>query len=100
MSVLSPSALNQRIHLIRMGIPDSATMTTGALGGYFYGFLKSKIAGAFTLATGILYAFIYMLLQMESGGLLCGSLALFLILCVIMYFTRKQGMFEPKETIE
>ena len=78
----------------------AATMTTGALGGYFYGFLKSKIAGAFTLATGILYAFIYLLLQMESGGLLCGSLALFLILCVIMYFTRKQGMFEPKETIE
>ena len=78
----------------------AATMTTGALGGYFYGFLKSKVAGGFTLATGILYAFIYMLLQMESGGLLCGSLALFVILCVIMYFTRKQGMFESRETLE
>jgi inner membrane protein len=78
----------------------AATMTTGALGGYFYGFLKSKVAGGFTLATGILYAFIYMLLQMESGGLLCGSLALFVILCVIMYFTRRQGVFESRETIE
>jgi inner membrane protein involved in colicin E2 resistance len=75
-------------------------MTTVALGGYFYGFLKSKVAGGFTLATGILYAFIYMLLQMESGGLLCGSLALFAILCVIMYFTRNQGTFESRDTIE
>lgn len=78
----------------------AAGMTTVALGGYFYGFLKSKVAGGFTLATGILYAFIYMLLQMESGGLLCGSLALFVILCVIMYFTRKQGMFESRDTVE
>lgn len=78
----------------------AAAMTTCALGGYFYGFLKSKIAGAFTLATGILYGFIYMLLQMESGGLLCGSLALFVILCVIMYFTRKQGVFDSRESVE
>lgn len=78
----------------------AAAMTTGALGGYFYGFLKSKIAGVFTLATGILYAFIYMHLQMESGALLCATLALFVILCVIMYFTRNQGAFESRETIE
>ena len=75
----------------------AATMTTGALGGYFYGFLKSKIAVAFTVATGVLYGYIYMLLQMESGALLFGSLALFVILSVIMYFTRSQAMFEAKE---
>lgn len=78
----------------------AATMTTGALGGYFYGFLKSKIAVAFTVATGVLYGYIYMLLQMESGALLFGSLALFVILSVIMYFTRSQTMFEAKEPSE
>ena len=76
----------------------SAAMTTGALGGYFYGFLKSKIALAFTAATAGLYGYIYMLLQMESGSLLFGSVALFVILSIIMYFTRKKDMFEPEDT--
>ena len=73
-------------------------MTTGALGGYFYGFLKSKIALAFTVATAGLYGYIYMLLQMESGSLLFGSVALFVILSIIMYFTRKKDMFETEDT--
>ena len=72
----------------------SAVMTTGALSGYFYGFLRSKIAIAFSIATGVLYAFIYLLLQMESGSLLLGSLALFVILGVIMYFTRNEKVFD------
>lgn len=76
----------------------ASIMTTGSLGGYFYGFLKSKVAIAFTVATGVLYGFIYMLLQMESGALLIGSLALFVILGVIMYFTRSQDMFESQES--
>jgi inner membrane protein len=68
----------------------AAVMTTGALGGYFYGFLKSKVALAFTFGTAALYAYIYMMLQMETGALLFGSLALFVILAVVMYFTRNQ----------
>ena len=76
----------------------AAAMTTGALGGYFYGFLKSKIALAFTVATAGLYGYIYMLLQMESGSLLFGSVALFVILSIIMYFTRKKDMFETEDT--
>ena len=36
----------------------------------------------------------------QSGGLLCGSLALFAILCVIMYFTRNQGTFESRDSME
>lgn len=72
----------------------AATMTTGALGAYFYGFLKSKTALAFTGAVGCLYGFIYILLQMETGSLLAGSIALFVILCVIMYFTRRSDVFD------
>ena len=72
----------------------AATMTTGALGAYFYGFLKSKYALAFTGAVACLYGFIYTLLQMETGALLAGSIALFLILCVVMYFTRRNDLFD------
>lgn len=66
----------------------ASVMTTGALGGYFYGFLRSKVALAFTGTVAFLYAFIYVLLQMETGGLLMGSIALFVLLSVLMYFTR------------
>ena len=72
----------------------AAIMTTGALGAYFYGFLKSKVALAFTGTVACLYGFIYTLLQMETGALLVGTLALFLILCVIMYFTRRNDLFD------
>lgn len=72
----------------------AAIMTTGALGAYFYGFLKSKFALAFTGAVAVLYIFIYTLLQMETGALLAGTLALFLILGVIMYFTRRTDLFD------
>lgn len=69
-------------------------MTTAALGVYFYGFLKSKVALAFTGAVACLYGFIYILLQMETGALLAGTIALFIILCVIMYFTRRNDLFD------
>ena len=72
----------------------AAIMTTGALGAYFYGFLKSKVALAFTGTVACLYGFIYILLQMETGALLAGTIALFLILCVIMYFTRRNDLFD------
>ena len=72
----------------------ASAMTTGALGAYFYGFLKSKFALIFTGAVAVLYVFIYVLLQMETGSLLAGTLALFLILSVIMYFTRRADLFD------
>ena len=72
----------------------AATMTTVALGAYFYGFLKSRTALAFTGAVACLYGFIYILLQMETGALLAGAIALFLILCVVMYFTRRNDLFD------
>ena len=72
----------------------AAAMTTGALGAYFYGFLKSMFALTFTGAVAVLYVFIYVLLQMETGSLLAGALALFLILSVIMYFTRRADLFD------
>lgn len=75
----------------------AAVMTVASLGGYFYGFLKSRTAIIFTVAIALLYVFIYLLLQMETGSLLIGSLALFVILGVVMYFTRNASLFEPKQ---
>ena len=75
----------------------ASVMTTAALGGYFYGFLKSKMALIFTLIVAVLYGFIYVILQMETGSLLVGTLALFAILGVVMYFTRNANLFEPKQ---
>lgn len=69
-------------------------MTVTALGGYFIGFLRSKTAVGCTVAVAVLYAFIYVLLNLETGSLLVGSLALFAILSLIMYFTRKNNLME------
>ena len=41
----------------------------------------------------ILYAFFFVLLQLEDYGLLIGSIALFVVLALIMYLTRKVNWF-------
>lgn len=69
-------------------------MTVTALGGYFIGFLRSRIAVFCTASVAVLYAFIYLLLNLETGSLLVGSLALFVILSLIMYFTRNNHISE------
>lgn len=66
----------------------ASVLTTAALGTYFRAILRSRIAYAFTGAVATFYAIVYMLLQLETGSLLIGSIILFIILCVIMYVTR------------
>lgn len=65
----------------------SSVLTVGALCMYFRSILRSKAAYAFAGIVAFVYIFIYLLLQMENGSLLIGASALFVILCVIMYFT-------------
>ena len=71
-------------------------MTVTALGGYFIGFLRSRIAVFCTASVAVLYASIYLLLNLETGSLLVGSLALFVILSLIMYFTRNNHISEAE----
>lgn len=71
-------------------------MTVTALGGYFIGFLRSRIAVFCTASVAVLYALIYLLLNLETGSLLVGSLALFVILSLIMYFTRNNHISEAE----
>lgn len=69
----------------------ASVLTVASLGWYFYAILKSKVSFAFTGLVAVLYAFIYMLMQLETASLLVGTAALFLLICAVMYFTRNAG---------
>jgi inner membrane protein len=55
---------------------------------------RPLFAAAFGAAIAGLFAYLYLLLQAESWSLLGGSLALFAILCALMYATRNIGRRE------
>lgn len=68
----------------------AAILTLGLITGYTSAILKSKKVGL--LIFGILmimYAFIFTIIQLEDYALLIGSLGVFCILGVVMYFSRK-----------
>ncbi len=65
----------------------AALMTTLALTFYFRGIMKSRCGYALGGLVAFMYAANYTLLQMETFGLLSGSILLFIVLVVIMYFT-------------
>lgn len=52
-------------------------------------FRSLRIGGIFAGFMGVLYGFIYALIRMQDGSLLVGSIGLFVILALIMYFSRK-----------
>ena len=65
-------------------------MTVGMLTFYTASILKIKKTAYFIGACLLgLYTFIFTLLQMESYALLAGSVGLFLLLGLIMYFSQK-----------
>jgi len=68
----------------------SAVMTIGLISWYSASILKDKKLA--TLIGGnlvILYAFIFAIIQLQDYALLIGSLGLFIILIIVMYFSRK-----------
>lgn len=70
----------------------ASTLTVCSLGGYFFGFMKRKAAISSTVAVALTYIVVYILLNMETYALLAGTAVLFMILCAIMYFTRKSHL--------
>lgn len=68
----------------------SAIAITAAITGYSRGILKNR---TFTMTVFgilvILYAYLYIVLQLEDYALLMGSIGLFLVLVTVMYITRK-----------
>ena len=68
----------------------AATATVSLIGMYVWSvFHSGKTALGFTTALGGLYGYIYILIQLEDYALLFGSIGLFVILAILMYFSRK-----------
>lgn len=72
----------------------SSVLTIGLISLYMRGIMKKKkpalIMGGLLLA---LYTYIFILIQLETLALLAGSLGLFIILAILMYFSKKIDWF-------
>lgn len=69
-------------------VASSATVLLISLYAWSH-FRKSTTAWLFSAVLGGLYGFIFVLIRLEDTALLVGSIALFLVLAVIMYASRK-----------
>ncbi len=73
----------------------SSLLIIALIGFYVKSIYKSKQIA--TIITGMLfmfYGFMYVILQLQDYSLLLGTIALFIILAAIMFFTRKINWFE------
>ena len=50
---------------------------------------NKKAAGLFAAILGLFYIFIYVIIQLEDFALMVGSIALFVVIAALMYFSRK-----------
>jgi inner membrane protein len=68
----------------------SGSATVSLIGAYVWSiFKKPKIAAGFIVSLAGLYSYIFILIQLEDYALLFGSIGLFVILAIIMYYSRK-----------
>lgn len=68
----------------------STILTVLLITGYMKAVLKSfKISTLISGIVAIMYTFIFIIIQMEDYALLIGSIGMFLILCLVMYLSRK-----------
>jgi inner membrane protein len=64
--------------------------TIGLITAYIQSvFGKVGITAVFFAFLAALYGMIYVLIQLQDGSLLFGSIGLFVILALVMYFSRK-----------
>lgn len=59
-------------------------------------FNQWKIAGIFAAVLGLLYTFVFVLIQLHETALLVGSLGLFLLLATIMYYSRRISWYNKQ----
>lgn len=68
----------------------ASVATIGLITLYTQSIFKNwGIAGAFCVFLSSLYGFIYILIQLQDGALLFGSIGLFILLAVLMYYSKK-----------
>lgn len=72
----------------------ASALTIALVGGYMLGIIKRK-KPAFIMVglLGVLYIYVFILIQLETFALLAGSLGLFVILAMVMYFSKKIDWF-------
>lgn len=72
----------------------ASLLTIALVGGYMQGIIKKKKPALIMVGLlGILYIYIFILIQLETFALLAGSLGLFVILALVMYFSKKIDWF-------
>ena len=75
--------------------------TIGLIATYAHSIFKNKMQTSILVTfLGILYLFLYVVLQLEDIALLIGSIGLFIILGTIMYFSGKINWYKPTREIE
>ena len=76
----------------------ASVMTIGMIVVFMASVTKDKkTAMGIGLLLAVLYAFVYVLLQLESYALLVGSVGLFIILGIAMFATQKIDWYKKKE---
>ncbi len=79
----------------------ASVATIGLITLYTKSIFKSwKQTAILTFTLCLLYIFLYVVLQLEDVALLIGSIGLFIILAVIMYFSRKISWYRQEEISE
>ena len=72
----------------------SAALTIILVGGYMLGITKKKKPSLIMSGLlSVLYLYIFVSIQLETFALLAGSLGLFIILAMVMYFSKKIDWF-------
>jgi len=73
--------------------------TVSLIGAYVWSiFKKLQIAAGFMVALGSLYSYIFILIQLQDYALLYGSIGLFVVLAIIMYFSRKVDWYTTRQS--
>lgn len=78
----------------------ASVMTVSALTLYFRAILRNSSAYLLGVLVACAFAVSYMLLQMETYAFLCGTLILFVLICVMMFFTRNMNKAQEQPVPE
>lgn len=72
----------------------ASVLTITLVGGYMLGIIKRKKTAFIMVGLlSVLYIYVFILIQLETFALLAGSLGLFVILAMVMYFSKKIDWF-------
>lgn len=79
----------------------SAIATVSLISLYTLGiFRKIQVSAGFAAALGGLYTYLFVLIQLQDYALLFGSIGLFLILAVIMFYSRKINWYGTSQAAQ